>query len=170
VKVSLAVAILDRVHRGELDGAAQIVVRPGRVTSRGPIGVTRFRHPARIAIDDLLYLSVCLSDTAAPDALFDLIPPADVAAVLRAAGLRGITVRHTMSTLNETPADRLSHDEVDLAHTLAIEGGTPGRGHRIAHLDVTRTNSGTARSFVDLLQALWARPASTPRSRRGCAS
>ncbi len=155
VKVPLAVAVLDRVHRGELDGAAQILVRPGRVTTPGPIGLTRFRHPARIAIDDLLYLSTCLSDSTASDALFDLTPPTEVAAMLRAAGLRGITVRHTMSTLNETPADRLSHAEVDLAHTLAIGAGTPGRGHRIPQLDVTRTNSGTARSFVDLLQALW---------------
>jgi beta-lactamase class A len=155
VKVPLAVAVLDRVHRGELDGAAQILVRPGRVTTPGPIGLTRFRHPARIAIDDLLYLSTCLSDSAASDALFDLTPPTEVAAVLRAAGLRGITVRHTMGTLNETPADRLSHAEVDLAHILAIGAGTPGRGHRIPQLDVTRANSGTARSFVDLLQALW---------------
>jgi len=155
VKVPLAVAVLDRVHRGELDGAAQILVRPGRVTTPGPIGLTRFRHPARIAIDDLLYLSTCLSDSAASDALFDLTPPTEVAATLRAAGLRGITVRHTMRTLNETPADRLSHAEVDLAHTLAIGAATPGRGHRIPQLDVTRANSGTARSFVDLLQALW---------------
>lgn len=155
VKVPLAVAVLDRVHRGELDGAAPILVRPGRVTTPGPIGLTRFRHPARIAIDDLLYLSMCLSDSAASDALFDLTPPTEVASVLRAAGVRGITVRHTMSTLNDTPADRLSHAEVDLAHTLAIGAGTPGRGHRIPQLDVTRANSGTARSFIDLLQALW---------------
>ncbi|MFE3456396.1 serine hydrolase [Nocardiopsis aegyptia] len=162
VKVPLAVAVLERVHRGELDGATQVLVQPGRVTTPGPIGVTRFRHPARISIDDLLYLSTCLSDSAAADALFELTPPAEVAAVLRAAGLRGVTVRHTMGELNQTPADRLSPAEVDLAHILAIGAGTPGRGHRIPQLDITRASSGTARAFVDLLQALWTPSAITP--------
>jgi beta-lactamase class A len=162
VKIPLAIAVLDRVHRGEIDGATQIVVRPGGVTTPGPIGLTRFRHPASVAVDDLLYLSTALSDGSASDALFDLTPPAEVAAVLRAAGLHGITVRHTMGELNQTPADRLSPAEVDLAHVLAIGAGTPGRGHRIPQLDITRANSGTARAFVDLLQALWTPSAIAP--------
>ena len=32
---------------------------PGRITTPGPTGLSRFRHPARIAVDDLLYLSTC---------------------------------------------------------------------------------------------------------------
>ncbi|RKS09081.1 beta-lactamase class A [Nocardiopsis sp. Huas11] len=163
VKIPLAVAVLERVHRGEIDGAAPVLVQPGGVTTPGPIGLTRFRHPARIAVDDLLYMSTALSDGSAADALFDLTPPAEVAAVLRAAGLGGITVRHTMGELNQTPADRLSPAEVDLAHVLAIGAGTPGRGHRIPQLDITRANSGTARAFVDLLQALWTPSAITPQ-------
>ncbi|WP_089208539.1 serine hydrolase [Streptosporangium subroseum] len=155
VKIPLAVATLERIRRGELDGSTQILVRPGGITTPGPTGLSRFRHPARIAIDDLLYLSTALSDSTAADALFALTPPAEVSAVLHGLGLRGITVRHTMQELVETPAERLDSADVHLAYVLAIEAGTAGRGHRIPQLDVTRANSGSARAFIELLQALW---------------
>lgn len=41
-----------------------------RITTPGPTGLSRFRHPARLAVDDLLYLSTCVSDGTAADALF----------------------------------------------------------------------------------------------------
>ncbi|CAL9362365.1 Beta-lactamase regulatory protein BlaB [Nocardiopsis dassonvillei] len=155
VKVPLAVAVLERVAAGELDAAEQVLVEPGRVTTFGPIGISRFRHPSRVAVEDLVYLSTCLSDGAAADALLGLTPPERVAASLRAAGVVGITVRHAMGELHHTPVDRLDPDEGHLAHSLAIEAGTAGRGHRIPQLDVARASTGTARAFVDLLQALW---------------
>jgi beta-lactamase class A len=154
-KVPLALATLERIRRGELDGATAIEVAPGRITTPGPTGLSRFRHPARIAVDDLLHLSISISDSIAADALFALTPPHRVAAMLRELGLRGIAVRHTMRELNETPVELFAPEEVHLAHALAIDSGTPGRGHRLPQLDVSRANTGTARSFVDLLQALW---------------
>ncbi|TDQ55412.1 serine hydrolase [Actinorugispora endophytica] len=162
VKVPLAVATLERVRRGELDGAERILVRPGGITAPGPTGLSKFRHPALVAIDDLVYLSTSMSDGTAADALFDLTPPAEVARSLQAVGLRGITVRHTIRDLNETPAERLDPDDVHLAHSLAIGAGTAGRGHRVAQLDVTRANSGSARACVDLLRALWTPSAIAP--------
>lgn len=155
VKVPLALATLERIRKGELDGSAQILVQPGGITTPGPTGLSRFRHPARIAVDDLLYLSTAVSDNTAADALFALTPPAEVSATLHELGLRGITIRHTMRELNETPAERLDPPDVHLAHFLAIEAGTAGRGHRIPQLDVTRANSGSARALIELLQALW---------------
>ncbi|MFK0132193.1 serine hydrolase [Streptomyces rubiginosohelvolus] len=155
VKVPLALATLERIRRGELDGAALLDVAPGGVTTPGPTGLSRFRHPARIAIDDLLYLSTCLSDGTAADALFALTPPARVADLLREAGLHGITVRHRTEELFDTPVERFDADQVHLAHALAIDAGTSGRGHRVPQLDTTRANTGSARSFVNLLQAVW---------------
>ncbi|MDA0567920.1 class A beta-lactamase-related serine hydrolase [Streptomonospora sp. S1-112] len=155
IKVPLAAATLDRIARGELDGAKRLEVEPGRVTTPGPTGITRFRHPAAIAVDDLLYLSMAISDGAATDALFGLTPPAEVARWLRSAGVHGITVRHLMSDLLETPAERLDPDDLHLAYALAIEARTAGRGHRLPQLDVSRANSGSARAMVDLLEALW---------------
>lgn len=155
VKVPLALATLERIRRGELDGATQLDVRPGGVRTPGPIGLTRFRHPARVAIDDLLYLSTCLSDGVAADVLFGLTPPAEITRLLGEWGLGGIAVRHLMADLVDTPAERFDDGEVDLAHTLAIGAGTAGRGHRLAQLDVTRANAASARALAGLLQALW---------------
>jgi beta-lactamase class A len=143
------------VRVGELDGAGRVLVQPGRVTTAGPTGLSKFRHPAEVAVDDLLYLSTCVSDNAAADALFALTPPAQVSAIMQAHGLNGITVRHTLRDLVETPAEHLPPADTHLAHFLAIEAGTAGRGHHLPQLDVTRASSGTARAFVALLRALW---------------
>lgn len=155
VKVPLALATFERIRRGELDGATPLDVPPGRITTPGPIGLSRFRHPARIAVDDLLYLSTCLSDSQAAEALFGLTPPARVADILHELGLRDITVRHTVDELTDTPVERFDAADVHLAHALAIDAGTSGRGHRVPQLDTTRANTGSARAWVELLQALW---------------
>lgn len=155
VKVPLAIATLERIRRGELDGSTRILVKPGGIASAGPTGLSRFRHPTRVAVDDLLYLTMALSDNAATDALFTLTPPAEVAAVLQELGVCGITVRHTIRSLNKTLAELLPPEDIHFAHFLAIEAGTTGRGHRIPQLDVTLANAGSARAFMDLLQALW---------------
>lgn len=154
VKIPLAVATLERVRRGELDGSAGILIEPGDA-SPGPSGLSMFRHPAQVAVDDLLYLSAAVSDNAATDALFALTPPNEVAAILQDLGVRGVTVRHTIRELTETLAELLPPEDVHFAHVLAIEAGTTGRGHRIPQLDVTLANSGSARAYLDLLQALW---------------
>ena len=155
IKIALAAATLDRIRRGELDGATPVEVQPGRSTVPGPTGLTKFRHPARVAVDDLLYLSVAISDESATDALFALTPPGDVTGMLRAWGVPGIVVRHHDGDLSETPAERFEPAEVHFAHSLAIGAATRGRGHVIPQLDVTRASSGSARAFVALLGALW---------------
>ncbi len=163
VKIALAAATLDRIRRGEIDGATRIEVRPGRSTVPGPTGLTKFRHPAVIAVDDLLYLIMSISDNSAADALFTLTPAAEVTRTLREWGLPGISVRHTTGELTETPAERFDPAEVHLAHSLAIGAATRGRGHAIAQLDVSRASSGSARAYVNLLDALW-RPSTIDES------
>ncbi|MFJ4687561.1 serine hydrolase [Streptomyces sp. NPDC088789] len=155
VKVPLALATLERVRRGELDAAMPVEVAPGRLSVPGPTGMSRFRHPARVAVEDLVYLSTCISDSVAADALFVLTPPSRVTELLKDLGVKGISVRHTMNELTETPAERFEAADVHLAHALAIDAGTPGRGHRVPQLDISHANTGTARAFVDLLHSLW---------------
>ncbi|MEV4314831.1 serine hydrolase [Actinocrispum sp. NPDC049592] len=159
VKVPLAIATLERIARGELDPATPMTVAPGRSTVPGPIGLTKFRHPATIALADLLYLSTSMSDNIAADTLFGLTPPTEVGAELRRLGHDGIAVRHLMADLVDTPAERFPRAEAHLAHTLAITAGTAGRGHPVPQLDISRANAGSARAFTDLLQAVW-RPTS----------
>lgn len=156
VKVPLAIATLDRIRIGELDAAARVEVPGGRPDTPGPFGLSRFRHPAQVAIEDLVYLSTSLSDNTAADALFALTSPARVHRTLAAYGLAGISVRHTLAELTETPVERFEPADRDLAHRLAHSAGTAGPGHRLPQLDVTRANAGSARAFVDLLAALWA--------------
>lgn len=155
VKLPLAIATLERVARGELDAAALVEVQPGRLVVPGPTGLSKFRHPATIAVDDLLYLSSAISDTTAADALFTLTPPAEVAAELRRLGHDGIAVRHVAGALAETPAERFDPAEGHLAHSLAIGAATEGRGHPVAQLDISRANTGSARAFVELLADVW---------------
>jgi beta-lactamase class A len=155
VKVPLAAVTLDRIRRGELDAATQLEVPPGGVTTPGPTGLTRFRHPARVAVGDLVYLSTSLSDGTAADVLFGLTPPPEITRTLAEWGLPGIAVRHLMRDLVQTPAERFDAGEADLAHALAIGASTAGQGHRLPQLDVTRANSASARALLSLLEALW---------------
>jgi beta-lactamase class A len=163
VKLPLAVAVLTRISEGAIDGATMIDIAPGQVTGAGPQGLGRFRHPARIAVDDLLYLSLAVSDNTAADALFDLVLPAEVDRVLREAGIAGIAVRHRTEELTDTPAQRLGSRNAHLAQSLAIGSRTAGGGHAIPQLDASHANIGSGRAFADLLTALWA-PVRLPAS------
>ncbi|MFF1632681.1 hypothetical protein [Leifsonia sp. NPDC058248] len=42
----LAIATLERIRRGGLDGSTAVVVEPGQIATPGPTGITRFQHPA----------------------------------------------------------------------------------------------------------------------------
>lgn len=154
VKIPLALAVLERIERGELDGSAPVVLEPWDRMLPGGVGVSRFSHPARVALVDAVYLAVSLSDNVAADALFGIVTPDEVDADLRRLGIGDLVVRHPIAELSRTPVEALP-DDPDLAQALAARGGTPGGGHRVPQLDVTRASSGTARGLVDLLDLLW---------------
>jgi beta-lactamase class A len=154
VKVPLAIAVLEAVRTGRLDGARTLAIKPDPDMAP-PIGIGRFTHPAHIAIDDLIYLSIAISDNAAADALFALIPPSDVDRTLTDAGIKGIAVRHPMRDILDVFGLETGPGGLPLAHALAIGARTPGGGHPVAHLDISRANTGTARALADLLQELW---------------
>jgi beta-lactamase class A len=105
VKVPLAVAVLDRVASGVLSEATPLRLEPGRSQAIGPVGVTKFHHPAQIALGDVLYLSTSLRDSAAADALFELVPPSAVTQHVQKLGIDGLIVRHRMAELTEPQAE-----------------------------------------------------------------
>ncbi|KAA9152106.1 serine hydrolase [Amycolatopsis acidicola] len=152
IKIPLAAATLDRIHRGDLDGATRVEVTPGVAATPG---LSRFRHPASIAVEDLLYLMMAVSDGTAADALFGLTPPAEVARQVRDWGIEGISVRNQLGELSDTPAERFDAADVHLAHSLAIGAATAGQGHPVPQLDISRASAGSARAYTDLLEALW---------------
>lgn len=164
-KVPLALVVVDRIRQGLLDGAGRLRIPPGHVTTAGPTGMTRFRHVADIAVEDALSMAVTVSDNAAADALFDLVSPTEVTQTLTGWGVEGLVLREKFSELTQTPVETLPQQDTDLAHTIAIGAGTGGGGHRLAQLDLTRTNTGTAKALVDLLEAMWSsRTQHTPGS------
>lgn len=156
VKVPLALVAHDAFARGELDPAQVLEVDPATATS-GPTGVSLFRHPARVAVEDLVQSALAVSDNAATDLLLDLVGLARVNRRLRALGCGDLVVRHTMRALYGTD-DALGQ----VGRGLAAGGGTPGGGHLVTELDPHRANAGTARALVDLLARVWTDDVSTP--------
>ncbi|KQZ08046.1 hypothetical protein ASD23_06055 [Agromyces sp. Root1464] len=165
VKLPLALAVLQRIDEGRLDPARPVTLRPDDRTP-GLVGYCRFQHPTTVAVADLLYMAVCLSDDTAADALFDLCPPAAVTASLREAGITGITVRHSIRELHRTLASVLPPEQMPQALALAIRASTRGGGHLIPQLDVSSANAGTANACVELLDRIWRSPALAPQQDR----
>jgi|GEM_PF-843914 len=154
-KVPVALATLERIRRGELDAGSTVVVEPGRASAPGPPGITRFRHRAVVALEDLLYLAVSLSDSSACDALLDLTPPARVGEVLRELGVADLEVRHGLTELGETPAEALEHLRPGLGHAFAAAATTAHGGSALRWLDVSVSTTASARTYADLLTAVW---------------
>ncbi|MCK7626523.1 class A beta-lactamase-related serine hydrolase [Streptomyces sp. RS10V-4] len=151
-KVPLALVVLERIATGALDAARPVVINPN-ASSVGPTGLAAFRYPATVAVGDLLHMMLSVSDNAAADALFDLVPPREVDAQLRAWGCAGIRLRHRMNRMYECAAGAAGND-FSLALELAVRDDHAGR-HPIETLDPDHANAGTARGLVDLLARVW---------------
>ncbi|MFI1198206.1 serine hydrolase [Streptomyces sp. NPDC020883] len=151
-KVPLALVVLDRIATGELDAARPVVVDPA-TSSVGPTGLAAFRHPATVAVGDLLLLMLSVSDNAAADALFGLVPAEEVDARLRAWGCGDLRLRHRLNRMYECAAGAAGND-FSLALELAIRDDHAGR-HAIETLDPAHANVGTATGLVDLLERVW---------------
>lgn len=152
-KLPLALVVLDRIARGELAADHPVELRPDDRTS-GPTGVSSFAHPARIAVEDLVRMMLAVSDNAAADALFALVPPREVNDALVGWGCDGIAVRHPMRTLHDS-IRAVAPDDPEVRLELAIRSTTRGGGHVIPALDVAVASAGTARGLVTLLCRVW---------------
>ncbi|MFC4002936.1 serine hydrolase [Prauserella oleivorans] len=168
VKVPLALVTLDRVAAGELDAAMPVTIDPDG-KSIGPTGVSAFRYPATLAVGDLLYQMLTVSDNAGADALLDLVGGADaVDEQLRAWGCPGIRVRHRLQRMYECAAG-VAGDDFGLALELAIRDDAAGQ-HSIETLDPAYANAASAAALVELLERVWldriSRPEATAELRR----
>jgi len=153
VKVPVALAALDRIARGELPADLPVSLASA-ARAPGPTGVAAFRHDCVIALEDLLYLSLAISDNAATDAVFELVPPAAVTAALRRWGCADVVVRHTIRALYDAVA-AVAPDDPAIRLELAIRATTAGGGHVLPMLDITQASHGTARGVVALLARVW---------------
>ncbi|GGU35193.1 serine hydrolase [Nocardioides albus] len=154
-KLPIALATLERIRVGELDGSAPVTVQPGRHEVPGPQGTSRFRHPATVAIDDLVYLCLSVSDSQAADALLALTPPDQVAEIAQRLGVPVIPIRHGLGELSNTAVERLEEHRTGLGYALAARSVDERNSSPLGWLDVTHATSSSARTFVDLLAAIW---------------
>lgn len=162
VKVPIALVVLDRIARGDLDPGRPVHLDPTRRTP-GPSGLSLFTQPATVAVRDLVTLSLSVSDNAATDALLGLVSPAEITEQLAAWGHRGLVVRHRIQELHDAVASLPSATSAYLME-LAIRGATPGGGHPIAQLDPARANAGDAAGLVALLGEVWTDRVADPRA------
>ena len=153
-KIPLALAVLVRIADGRIDGSHPVRLPAGDPARTLP-GASRFAHPSTVAVADLVSLALTISDDTAADALLELVGPQAVDAELARFGITGIAIRHGFADLSDTPLEHLPSHDAHLAHALAISASTPAHGHPVRQLDIARTNTGTARAFADLLQAIW---------------
>ncbi|MGH3376659.1 MAG: serine hydrolase [Actinoallomurus sp.] len=167
VKVPLALAVLERIATGTLDAAHQVTIDPA-TSSLGSTGVAGFRHPATLAIGDLVHQALTVSDNASADVLLDLVGIDGLNHSLRTWGCDGIHVRHRLHRMYECAAGVAGND-FGLALELAIQSDRSGQ-HTIETLDPAYANVASAAALVDLLQRVWldriAEPAATAELRR----
>ncbi|HEY3958744.1 MAG TPA: serine hydrolase [Streptosporangiaceae bacterium] len=90
-KVPVAVALADRVHRGELDLAQEFTVLPS-TGPPSPYGLATFRNPARLALDELALLMIGISDNVATDLVLATVGKPAVAELLSRLGLKATAV------------------------------------------------------------------------------
>ncbi|MFH8342400.1 serine hydrolase [Streptomyces sp. AM6-12] len=160
-KVPLALVVLDRIAAGELDAARPVTVDPAR-SSVGSTGLAAFRHPATVAVGDLLLMALSVSDNAAADALFDLVPVAEVDARLRAWGCDGIRIRHRMNHMYECAAGAAG-DDFSLALELAVRDERAGLP-TLETLDPAHASTGSAAALVGLLRRVWCDEIAVPEA------
>jgi beta-lactamase class A len=167
VKVPLALAVLERTADGRLDAARQVTIDPA-TSSLGSTGVAAFRHPATLAVGDLVHQALTISDNACADVLLDLVGIDGLNDSLRTWGCEDIRVRHRMHRMWECAAGAAGND-FGLALELAIQSDSSGR-HTIETLDPAHANTAGAAALVDLLERVWldriAAPAVTAELRR----
>lgn len=157
VKLPIALVVYDAFDRGILHPGDKFNISPATATS-GPTGVALFRHPCRIAAEDLVQLSLAVSDNAATDVLLERLSTTHVSARLAELGCSDIIVRHPMSSLYGVARANIPALGVEIARA----GGTSGGGHLLPALDLTQANVGTGRGLLDLLDRLWDDSVSTP--------
>lgn len=167
VKLPLAAAVLDAVQEGALDPTRPVALEPSCRTP-GPTGTSRFRHPATIALEDLLYLAMAVSDDTAADALFALVPPEQVTRWLTDAGVSGLRVRHRIGEIYDSIAERTDSRDLAVLHRLVVAAERSDAPSPIPQLDPASANAGSARALADLLARIWQdtdAPSRRPRER-----
>ena len=151
-KVPVAVALADRVHRGELDLAQEFTVIPD-TGPPSPYGLATFRNPARLALDELALLMIGISDNVATDLVLATVGKPAVADLLARLGLKVTAVpqdcREILDGVREDLALDYDDDERSL-EDLPVE-----RIRALRALQPEQTCRTTPEEMTRLLGMVW---------------
>lgn len=145
-KVPVAVALADRVHRGELDLAQEFTVLPS-TGPPSPYGLATFRNPARLALDELALLMIGISDNVATDLVLATVGKPAVAELLSRLGLKVTAVpqdcKEILDGVRQDLAldyddDERSLEDLPLDRIRALRALQPGQTCRTTPEEMTR--------------------------------
>jgi beta-lactamase class A len=151
-KVPVAVALADRVHRGELDLAQEFTVLP-RTGPPSPYGLATFRNPARLALDELALLMIGISDNVATDLVLATVGKPAVAELLSRLGLKVTAVPQNCKEILDGVRQDLALDYDDDERSL--EDVPLDRIRALRALQPEQTCRTTADEMTRLLGMVW---------------
>lgn len=151
-KVPVALALADRVDRGEMDLAEEFTLMP-HTGPPSPYGLATFRNPARLALDELALLMIGISDNVATDLVLATVGKTTVADLLARLGLKVTAVpqdcREILDGVREDLALNYDDDERSL-EDLPVE-----RIRALRALQPEHTCRTTPEEMTRLLGMIW---------------
>lgn len=166
MKVQVAVAALDAMADGRLDGSRQQVL-PAAPRTPGPVGLSLLQDEVRMSLRDLVVLMLTVSDNVATDAVIAATGLDAVNAVTARLGLPYTRVASDLLTMLDDMAREVGFADYAALATHGPEGPSDrvallARLDRSAALDPERASRTTAAETVRLLQAVWTGAAAHP--------
>ena len=172
MKVQVALAALDAVETGRLDGSARVRLSAGRRTP-GPVGISLLSDDVEMSLRDLVTLMLTISDNVATDAVIAATGLDAVNGLTRGLGLEQTCVTSDLASMFDTMAGEAGFsDYADLTAYEPVAGEKPSDVDvrtRLAHssaLDPGRGSRTTARETVELLRRIWDDTAASPEACR----
>lgn len=151
-KVPVALALADRVHRGELDLAEEFTVMP-HTGPPSPYGLATFRNPARLALDELALLMIGISDNVATDLVLATVGKTAVADLLARLGLKVTAVPQDCKEILDGVREDLAADYDDDERSL--ENLPVERIRALRALQPEQTCRTTPEEMTRLLGMIW---------------
>jgi beta-lactamase class A len=170
IKVPIALATLEAMATGRLDGTARVRLSPQGRTP-GPTGMSLLLDDIEVSVRDLVPLMLTISDNVATDALVGLLGVEAVNDHVRGLGLERTRLVSNLRTMLDGMAR-----EAGFPDYAAVERYDPSCGEvptpedlraqlaRSTALDPNRGSCSTAREMATLLRLVWTDRAAVPEA------
>lgn len=172
MKVQVALASLDAISAGRLDGRRRLSLGPGRRTP-GPVGISLLADPVEASLRDLVTLMLTLSDNVATDAVAGAVGLEAVNSLTRSLGLTRTRIVGDIASMLDAMAEEVGFADYGALAAHEPETDAPQTVDALraaiaasAALDPTRGSATTARETVELLRAIWHDTAASPEACR----